>query len=381
MSDKNDYYGLLGVDKQASDAEIKKAYRKLAMKYHPDRNPDDPQAAEQFKYISRAYEVLSDAQKRATYDRFGAEGLEGMGSGHHQHGAGMDMGNMGKVFEDMFSDFFGGGGGRSQQHQGADLAYEIELSLEDAAFGVNKTVEVPTMASCETCSGSGAKSGSKPVGCTHCGGRGQIRIQQGFFAIQQTCPHCKGQGTVIKDPCGTCRGQGRTQKTKTLNIRIPEGLDDGDRIRLNGEGEAGPRGTPPGNLYVTIRVLQHAIFSREDQDLYCEVPIDFVTAALGGQVEVASLKDTLSLKIPAGTQTGAQLRLKGKGIPKNRGRHEGDLICHIYVEVPCNINSEQKAFLESFQKSVQADSHRHQPKFAKWCDKVKHYLSRRAKQG
>ena len=378
MSDKNDYYGLLGVGKQASDADIKKAYRKLAMKYHPDRNPDDPQAAEQFKYISRAYEVLSDPQKRGAYDRFGAEGLE-MGAGGHNHGAGMDMGNMGKVFEDMFSDFFGGGGGSRSQQQGADLAYEIELSLEEAAFGVNKTVEVPTMAACETCEGSGAKSGSKPTSCNHCGGRGQVRMQQGFFAIQQTCPHCKGQGTVIKDPCGSCRGQGRLHKNKTLNIRIPEGLDDGDRIRLNGEGEAGPRGTPPGNLYVTIRVLQHAIFTREDQDLFCEVPIDFVTAALGGQVEVVSLKETLSLKIPAGTQTGAQLSLKGKGIPKNRGRHEGDLICHIYVEVPCSINGEQKALLESFKASVEKDTHRHQPKLSRWCDRVKQYLSRRSK--
>ena len=317
---KQDFYELLGVAKDSTPQEMKKAYRRLAMKHHPDRNPDDKSAEEKFKDISEAYEILSDDQKRAAYDRYGHAGVDGSAGG----GGGAGAGNFSDIFGDVFGDIFGGaGGGRggSRSNRGSDLRYTLELDLEDAVKGTTVEIRVPTLVHCDPCDGSGAKKGTKPVTCQTCGGAGQVRMQQGFFSVQQTCPTCRGQGKSIKDPCRECHGQGRKEKKKTLSVKIPPGVDTGDRIRLAGEGEAGSHGGPAGDLYVQVAVKDHAIFQREGKDLYTEVPISFVDAALGGELEVPTLEGRVKLKIPAESQTGKLFRLRGKGVTPVRGGH------------------------------------------------------------
>lgn len=369
---KQDYYELLGVSRDASDRDIKKAYRRLAMKYHPDRNPDDEASELKFKEISEAYEVLSDAQKKAAYDQYGHAGLGGQGG----MGGGFE-GGFSDIFGDVFGDMFGGGGGRgrgrSNVRRGADLRYNLDLSLEEAVRGCEKTLKVPTYVSCETCDGSGAKKGTTAKTCGTCGGVGQVRMQQGFFAVQQTCPTCHGEGKVISDPCNVCHGQGRTQKTKTLEVKIPAGVDTGDRIRLSGEGEAGAHGGPSGDLYVQVNVQDHAIFERDGANLYCEVPISFVDAALGGELNVPTLDGQVKLKIPAETQTGKMFRLRGKGVKPVRGGALGDLMVRVVVETPVSLTSRQKELLEEFRDSTE-EHQKHGPKKHGFFDSVKKFF-------
>lgn len=370
---KHDYYELLGVTRNASEAEIKKAYRKLAMKHHPDRNPDKDSAAK-FQEISEAYEVLTDEQKRAAYDQFGHAGVEGQGAG----GAGFGgFGGFG-AFEDIFGDIFGGGSSRGRQsraQRGADLRYNLDLSLEEAVHGISKNIRIPTLVQCKTCSGSGAKKGSKPQTCKHCEGHGQIRLQQGFFTVQQTCPVCHGEGTLITDPCSDCHGQGRVQEYKTLSVKIPAGVDSGDRIRLSGEGEAGTQGGPTGDLYVQVNVKEHAIFTRDGNDLHCEVPISFTMAALGGEVEVPTLGGRVKIKIPAETQSGKLFRLRGKGVKSVRGGSAGDLLCQIMVETPVNLTAKQKELFKQLETELADDNINHSPKSSSWFDSVKRFFT------
>ena len=371
---KRDYYEVLGVSRTASADEIKKSYRRLAMKHHPDRNKDDTSAEGKFKEAKEAYEVLSDTEKRATYDRFGHDGLSsarGGGAG----GYGAD--GFGDIFGDVFGDIFGGGRQRgSQVFRGADLGYELRLDLEDAVGGDSVTIDVPTQVACETCDGSGAKKGTDPVTCSTCGGVGQVRMQQGFFSIQQTCPACKGVGTTIGDPCNDCHGRGRVRKTKTLSVKVPGGVDDGDRIRLSGEGEAGRNGGPPGDLYVEIRVNPHKLFTRDGADLACEVPISIAAATLGGEVELPTLDGNVSLKVPAGTQSGKVFRLRGKGVSTVRDARQGDLFAKVAVETPVNLSSEQKDLLQQFEESIQVGGEKHSPRAGGWLDTVKRFFDR-----
>ncbi len=372
---KKDYYEVLGVNKDASEEEIKKAYRKLAMKYHPDRNPDNPKAEDQFKEAKEAYEMLSDDQKRAAYDQYGHAGVDpSMGAG-----AGAGFGGFGDAFGDIFGDIFGGGRGgqRSNVYRGADLRYNMEVSLEDAARGTETKIRIPVQSSCETCNGTGAKSGKSPVTCTTCNGHGQVRMQQGFFSVQQTCPKCHGIGKIIKDEdqCGTCHGAGRVKQNKTLSVKIPAGVDEGDRIRLSGEGEAGVNGGPTGDLYVVIHIKPHAIFQREGGNLHCEMPISFTTAALGGEIEVPTLGGSAKMKIPAETQTGGVFRLRGKGIKPLRASEHGDLMVHVVVETPVKLTEHQKKLLKEFDASTQADAGKHSPKNKSWVDKAKDFFS------
>ena len=368
---KRDYYEVLGVKRGASDGEIKKAYRRLAMKHHPDRNKDDADAARRFKEAREAYDVLSDANKRATYDQFGHDGLRAGGGG------GFSAEGFGDIFGDVFGDIFGAGRrGRSQVFRGADLGYELRLDLEKAVSGDTVTIEVPTQSVCETCDGSGARRGSEPAQCTTCGGVGQVRMQQGFFSIQQTCPACKGSGKVISDPCDDCHGRGRVARTKKLSVKVPPGVDDGDRIRLSGEGEAGRNGGPPGDLYVEIRVNPHKLFTREGPDLSCEVPVSITTAALGGEVELPTLDGHVSLKVPPGTQSGKQFRLRGKGVITVRERHRGDLYARVVVETPVNLTEEQKKLLQQFEESLSRGGDRHNPRAGSWLDTVKRFFER-----
>ena len=370
---KRDFYEVLGVSRQASGDEIKKSYRRLAMKYHPDRNKDDADAEAKFKEAKEAYEVLSDSDRRATYDQFGHEGLRGAGAG----GGGFGAEGFGDIFGDVFGDIFGGGRrSRSQMFRGADLGYELKLDLERAVSGDSVTIEVPTQVSCDTCGGSGAAKGSEPVTCTTCGGAGQVRVQQGFFSIQQTCPACKGAGTVIADPCNACHGRGRTAKTKKLSVKVPAGVDDGDRIRLAGEGEAGRNGGPPGDLYVEIRVAPHKIFERDGPDLSCEVPVSIATAALGGEVEMPTLDGHVSLKIPSGTQSGKVFRLRGKGVTTVREPHQGDLFVRVVVETPVNLTDEQQKLLRRFDELVVSGGDKHSPRAGGWLETVKRFFER-----
>ncbi|MBL4850681.1 MAG: molecular chaperone DnaJ [Gammaproteobacteria bacterium] len=364
---KRDYYDVLGVERNVSEAELKKAYRRLAMKYHPDRNQGDDNAEKQFKEVKEAYEVLNDAQKRAAYDQFGHAGL-GAAAG----GAGA-AGGFSDIFEDVFGDIFGGGrgGGHHSVNRGADLRYDLELNLDDAVAGSTVKIRVPSRVRCGTCNGSGAKKGSQPVTCETCGGHGQVRVQQGFFSIQQVCPKCQGKGKVISDPCGTCHGQGRVQESKTLSVKIPPGVDSGDRIRLSGEGEAGEHGGPSGDLYVQVRVKSHALFTRDNADLVCEVPIDIVIASLGGEIEIPTLTGRVRLKVPAETQTGKVFRLRGKGARTVHSDRLGDLLCHVSVETPVNLNSEQKTLLKELQKTMTESNQEHSPKSKSWLDSVK----------
>ena len=375
MSQAEDFYSLLGVDRNASDAEIKKSYRKLAMKYHPDRNPGDAEAEEKFKQVQRAYDVLSDENKRRAYDQYGHAGVD-----PSMYGGGAGAG-FGDIFEDLFENIFTGGrtsgrssGRGSRAQAGADLQYNITLSLEEAAFGKQIEITLPKMEQCDLCHGSGAKAGSSPKTCDTCQGMGQVRMQQGYFSIQQTCPHCRGEGSIIQDPCSPCRGQGRVKKSKTLTVKIPAGVDHGDRVRLSGEGEAGIHGGPSGDLFVQVQIKKHPIFERHGSDLYCEVPIDFCTAALGGAIDVPTLEGPVNLKIPEETQTGKTMRLRGKGIKSVRGHATGDLLCKINVETPVNLSKEQKEHLLKFKTSIEESHQKHSPQATSWFDSVKKFF-------
>ncbi len=371
---KRDYYEVLGIGKDANEAEIKKAFKRLAMKFHPDRNQDSPDEAEvKFKEAKEAYDILSDAQKRAAYDQYGHAGVDPSAGGGAGFGAG--GANFSDIFGDVFGDIFGGGGGgRSRSYRGADLRYNMELSLEDAVFGTTAKIKIPTLVACKTCDGSGAKKGSSPVTCTTCGGTGQVRMQQGFFSVQQTCPHCHGQGKTITDPCGDCHGQGRIEERKTLSVKVPPGVDNGDRIRLSGEGEAGENGGPPGDLYVQIHVKPHPIFERDGSHLLCQVPISVATAALGGELEVPTLNGRVKLKIPSETQTGKMFRLKGKGVKPVRGGAVGDLLCKVVIETPVKLTSRQKELLREFDQSMHEDNKNHNPQGSSWMDGVKKFF-------
>jgi len=369
---QRDYYEVLGVAHNASEAEIKKAYRRLAMKHHPDRNPGDAVAEEHFKEAKKAYEVLSDAQKRAAYDQFGHAGVDAAAGGP----GGFGGANFSDIFGDVFGDIFSNmrGGGASQSYRGADLRYTLELTLEEAVFGTTAKIRLPTLVTCEVCEGSGAKKGTRPITCPTCNGIGQVRMQQGFFSIQQTCPRCHGRGVIIPEPCTACHGSGRVEEQKTLSVKVPAGVDNGDRIRLSGEGEAGEKGGLPGDLYVQIRVKPHAIFTREDNNLYCEVPISFTTAALGGELEVPTLDSRVTLKIPAETQTGKVFRIRGKGVKPVRGGMTGDLLCRVVVETPVNLTRAQKELLERFAETMEEGGQHHAPQERGWLDGVKKFF-------
>jgi molecular chaperone DnaJ len=374
---KKDYYEVLGVNRDAGDEEIKKSFKKLAMKFHPDRNPDNPKAEESFKEAKEAYEILSDEQKRAAYDQYGHAGVDqSMGGGGF---SGFNSGNFSDAFGDIFGDIFGGGGGgrnqRSNVYRGADLRYNLEISLEEAAKGTETKIRIPVQTNCETCHGSGARPGTSPVTCTTCNGHGQVRMQQGFFSVQQTCPKCHGSGKMVKEPCPTCHGGGRVKQNKTLNVKIPAGVDEGDRIRLSGEGEAGVNGGPTGDLYVVVHLKEHAIFQREGANLHCEMPISFSTAALGGEIEVPTLDGAAKMKIPTETQTGSVFRLRGKGIKPLRSSEHGDLMVHVVVETPVRLTEKQKELLREFESSTQADAGKHSPKNKSWVDKARDFFS------
>ena len=370
---KRDYYEVLGVSKSDDDKSIKKAYRRVAMKFHPDRNPDDPDAEEKFKEATEAYDVLMSSEKRAAYDQYGHAGVDpNMGGG----GFGGGNGNFSDIFGDVFGDIFGGGGGRGPggPARGSDLRYTLDITLDDAVRGTTVEIRVPSLSACEPCDGSGAKKGSSASTCGTCGGAGQVRMQQGFFQVQQTCPNCRGRGKTITDPCGECHGQGRVEKSKTLSVKVPPGVDTGDRIRLSGEGEAGPEGGPPGDLFVQMSVKQHAIFERDGKNLYCEVPITLVEAALGGELEVPTLEGRVKLKIPPETQTGKLFRLRGKGVKPVRGGSVGDLLCRAVVETPVKLNKKQKELLREFQDSLGEGGHAQSPRQTSWFEGVKSFF-------
>ncbi|MEM7777670.1 MAG: molecular chaperone DnaJ [Pseudomonadota bacterium] len=353
---KRDYYEILSVGRTASDQEIKSAFRKLAMEYHPDRNAGDTTAEVRFKEVNEAYDVLKDAQKRAAYDQFGHAAFEG-GMGGRNAGAGFGpefSSSMEDIFENFFGEFMGGrrgGRGTSGREPGADLRYNMEISLEEAFSGKTAQIRVPTSVVCETCSGTGAKPGTKPVTCSTCGGYGKVRASQGFFTIERTCPTCQGRGEMIEDPCVTCAGTGRVTKERTLSVSIPAGVEDGTRIRLAGEGEAGLRGGPTGDLYIFLSITPHDFFQRDGADLFCRVPISMVTAALGGMVEVPTVEGTINrVRIPEGSETGKQFRLKGKGMPILRSKTTGDLYIQVDVETPKNLTSRQRELLKEFER-------------------------------
>jgi molecular chaperone DnaJ len=350
---KQDYYEALGVSRGADGDELKKAYRKLAMRYHPDRNSGDANAEQKFKEISEAYDVLKDDQKRAAYDQFGHAAFEGGGPGGARPG-GFDFGSgFADIFDEMFGDFVGGGGRRQSRggpQRGDDLRYNMEINLEDAYRGRETRIKVPTSVRCDTCAGSGASPGSHPSTCSMCQGRGKVRSQQGFFTVERTCPACNGQGQVIENPCGDCSGSGRTRKEKTLAVTIPQGVEDGTRIRLTGEGEAGLQGASPGDLYIFISVKPHRLFQRDGANVFCQVPLPMTTAALGGSVEVPTIEGTRAkVTIPSGTQHGHQFRLRGKGMTGLHGRGRGDMYIEILVETPVNLSKRQKELLDEFQ--------------------------------
>ena len=375
---KRDFYDILGVNRDASEDEIKKAYRKLAMKYHPDRNPDNPKAEEHFKEVKEAYEILSDGQKRTAYDQYGHAGIDpqaGMGGGFGGFGAGGFSDAFGGIFDEIFGGSARGGGGRSNVYRGADLRYNIEVTLEQAAFGTETKIRIPTMEVCDSCKGSGAKSGTQPKTCPTCQGSGQVRLQQGFFSIQQACPKCHGTGKFIADPCGTCHGAGRIKQHKTLAVKIPAGVDEGDRIRLSGEGEHGINGGPSGDLYVQIHLKPHSVFQREGNDLHCEMPISFTTAALGGEIEIPTLDTVAKIKIPPETQSGKIFRLRGKGIKGVRSHTHGDLLCHVVVETPVNLTERQKELLRELEECSQADDGKHNPRAKSWMDRVREFFA------
>ena len=372
---KRDYYEVLGVARNASDDELKKSYRRCAMKYHPDRNPGDAAALESFKECKEAYEVLSDAGKRRLYDAHGHAAFEhGMGGGGGQ-GPGAGFGDMGDIFGDIFGNIFGGGAARGPR-RGADIGYVMELDLEEAVAGVERRIEIPTLAACEPCKGTGSADG-KLESCATCHGRGQVRLQRGIFTMQQPCPHCAGRGQTIANPCQECHGAGRVEDEKVLQVKVPAGVDSGDRIRLAGEGEAGPAGTSPGDLYVEVRVRPHEIFVRDGDDLHCEVPIRISQAALGDTIRVPTLEGEVELRIPAETQTGKQFRLRDKGVKSVRSRAPGDLYCKAVVETPVNLTMEQRELLEQFEATFSGDGARkHSPRSSTFLDGVKGFWDR-----
>src|SRR5579863_3360175 len=371
---KRDYYKVLDVPKTATEAEVKKAYRRLAMKYHPDRNPNDREAVERFKEAKEASEVLTDSHKRALYDQHGHAGVEAAArSGGRGFGAGDAFSD---IFGDVFGDIFGGSrrGGRSQVFRGADLRYELQLDLDQAVFGHQVEIEVAKLAECETCHGSGAAKGSTASTCESCGGAGQVRVSQGFFQLQQTCPRCRGTGSVIRNPCDSCLGQGRVRRTRKLSVKVPPGVDNEDRVRLSGEGEAGRNGGPPGDLYVEIHVREHPIFERDGEHLSCEVPVSFATAALGGSVSVPTLDGDVILKIPGETQSGRVFRLRDKGVKPVRGGSRGDLFCRVVVETPVHLSSEQRELVRKLDESLKAHPSRHAPREEGFIEGVKRFF-------
>ena len=370
MAQKKDYYEVLGVNRDVSDDDIKKAYRKLAMKWHPDRNPDNPKAEGNFKEAKEAYEILSDGNKRAAYDQYGHAGVDPSAAA----GAGAGFGNFSDAFGDIFGDIFGGGRQRSSVYRGADLRYNLEVSLEEAARGTETRIRIPALEECSTCKGSGAKPGTQPVTCATCKGQGQVRVQQGFFSIQQTCPRCHGTGKTIANPCGTCSGSGRVKQHKTLSVKIPAGVDEGDRIRLSNEGEAGVNGGPSGDLYVVIQIKPHSVFQRDHNDLHCEMPVSFTTAALGGDIEIPTLDGYAKIKIPSETQSGKTFRLRGKGIKGVRSTTHGDLMCHVVVETPVNLTPRQRELLLELETIDKHSAGRHNPRAKGWMDKVKAFF-------
>ena len=370
---KQCYYEILSVQKNCSEGELKKSYRRMAMKFHPDRNPDNEQAEHKFKEVKEAYEILSDSQKRAAYDQFGHAGVDGSQGGGFG-GGGSGFGGFGDIFEDIFGGSRGQGGGASGAYRGSDLQYNLELTLEEAVFGTTVDIRVPSKQTCDTCDGSGAKAGSKAETCGTCHGQGQVRIQQGFFSVQQTCPHCQGAGTIISNPCGDCHGEGRVEKKKTLEVKIPEGVDTGDRIRLSNEGEAGINGGPAGDLYVQMHLKPHDLFTRDGNDLHCVMPIPFTQAVLGGTLKVPTLSGEVNLKIPAETQTAKVFRLRGKGVKSVRSSMTGDLLCRIDVETPINLTSKQKKLLEQFQAALEKGGAKHSPQQHGWGNKAKTFF-------
>ncbi|MCL1126768.1 molecular chaperone DnaJ [Shewanella surugensis] len=369
---KRDYYEVLGVTRSVSEREIKKAYKRLAMKYHPDRNPGDKAAEASFKEVKEAYEILTDGDKKAAYDQFGHAGVD-----PNRGGGGHGGGDFGDVFGDVFGDIFGGGrrgGGQRQAARGSDLRYNLELSLEEAVKGLAKELRIPALTACEPCNGTGAKKGTSATTCGTCHGNGQVQMRQGFFAVQQACPTCHGRGKIIKDPCQHCHGEGRVEKSKTLSVKIPAGVDNGDRVRLTGEGEAGEFGAPAGDLYVQVSVREHAIFTRDGNNLYCEVPISYSTAALGGEIEVPTLDGKVSLKIPTETQTGRMFRMRGKGVKSVRSHAVGDLLCKVVMETPVKLNDKQKGLLREFEASLTGQAKKHSPKAEGFFDGVKKFF-------
>ena len=378
---KRDYYTVLGLNRDAAEEDIKKAYRKLAMKFHPDRNTEDKHTEDKFKEAKEAYEILSDARKRAAYDQFGHAGVDpsaGFGAaGARGFGSGEGFGGFADAFGDIFGEIFGQQGRGSRGNgvfRGSDLRYNLDLSLEEAARGAEVKIRIPTMETCETCHGSGAKPGTEPKTCPTCHGRGEVRVSQGFFSIQQTCPACHGRGKVVPDPCQTCHGAGRVKKHKTLSVKIPAGVDQDDRIRLTGEGEGGPNGGPPGDLYVVVNLRPHAVFQREGADLHCEMPISFATAALGGEIEIPTLDGHAKIRVPAETQTGQVFRLRNKGIRPVRGSVQGDLYCHVAIETPAKLTPRQKELLRELEAINQQDPDVHSPRARSFFEKVKDFF-------
>jgi len=373
---KRDYYTTLGVSRDASEEDIKKSYRKMAMKHHPDRNPDDKGSEEKFKEAKEAYEVLTDGKKRAAYDQYGHAGVDAASGMGGRPGGPEGFGGFADAFGDIFGEIFGqqGRGGGNGVYRGADLRYNLELSLEDAARGTEVKIRIPAMEGCETCHGTGAKPGTQPKTCGSCGGRGEVRVSQGFFSIQQTCPTCRGTGKVIPEPCTTCHGAGRVKKHKTLSVKIPAGVDTDDRIRLTGEGEAGLNGGPPGDLYVVVNLKAHQVFQRDGADLHCEMPISFATAALGGELEIPTLDGHATIKVPAETQSGQTFRLRNKGIRPVRGSVQGDLYCHVAIETPVKLTHRQKELLREFEQINEEDPGKHNPRAKGWFDKVRDFF-------
>lgn len=367
---KRDYYEVLGVSRDASSPELKKAYRRLAMKHHPDRNQNSEESETKFKEAKKAYSVLGDTQKRAAYDQFGHAGADSTGGMEGGGAAGF-----GDMFGDIFGDILGGGGASSRRRsRGSDLRYHLSMTLEEAVMGVEKKIRVPKMANCATCDGSGSRPGSKAKSCDTCNGQGQVRMQQGFFSVQQTCPHCKGQGQVISDPCTSCSGQGVVKEEKTLSVKIPAGVDEGDQVRLSGEGESAGQGTSPGDLYVQVKIKKHDIFERDGDNLYCEVPISYAKLALGGELEIPTLSGRTKLKIPAESQTERVFRLRGKGVRNVRNGKQGHLDCKVVVETPVNLTKEQKKLLKDFEQNISEGGNRHSPRSSSWTDKIKSFF-------
>ena len=367
---KRDCYEVLGVGRDATEKEIKKAYKRLAMKFHPDRTKGDAALEEKFKEVKEAYEILNDPQKKAAFDQYGHDGVNQQGQGGGGFGGG--------GFDDIFGDIFGGGrrgGGQQRAQQGSDLRYNMELTLEEAVKGISKEIQIPTLVHCEQCNGSGAKKGTDAKSCGTCHGQGQVQMRQGFFAVNQTCPTCRGKGKIITDPCGKCHGEGRYERSKTLSVKIPAGVDTGDRIRLSGEGEAGEHGAPAGDLYVQMNVRPHDVFERDGNDLYCEVPISFTEAALGGEIEVPTLDGRVKLKIPAETQTGRMFRMRNKGVQSVRSHSTGDLMCKVTVETPVKLSIKQKELLKEFENSLcSSSSKKHKPKSEGFLNSLKTFF-------